>query len=285
MSEVSEALDTQQNDFQNNDNQGEADFDPVCIDVDRIYDSCGAKDCLRDLTVFFTAEDQQLVESATAARITRASVLTSTVNVDSVAFHRGYYSVDAVFYFAVYVELYTAAGSLPTSVTGLATYAKRAVLYGSDANVKSFSSTDIAAEIDPADFNCCSAETGTLPRAEVQVSFPMVLASGITPVTVPVIVPFVPENVTNFFGGELVAPTTQMVTTTLGIFSVIQLSRSVQLTIPTYDFCVPRKECAEQTDDPCEAFNRIEFPSDSFYPPATADEEYGSTTKFNCNCG
>ena len=25
-------------------------FEPVCIDVPRIYDSCGAKDCLRDLT-------------------------------------------------------------------------------------------------------------------------------------------------------------------------------------------------------------------------------------------
>lgn len=282
MSEVSEVIDTQPNDIQNNPEV--SDFDPVCVDVDRIYDSCGAKDCLRNLSVFFTAEDQQLVESATAARITRASVLTATVNVDSVAFHRGYYSVDAVFYFAVYVELYTSAGSLPTSVTGLATYAKRAVLYGSDANVKSFSSDDEAGVIDPAELNCCTAETGSLPRAEVQVSFPMVLASGLSPVTVPVILPFVPENVTNFFGGELVAPKTQMVTTTLGIFSVIQLSRSVQLTIPTYDFCVPRKECADQSDDPCEAFNKIDFPSDSFYPPATAEEEFGSSAKFNCNC-
>lgn len=28
-------------------------FEPVCLEVPRIYDSCGAKDCLRDLTVFF----------------------------------------------------------------------------------------------------------------------------------------------------------------------------------------------------------------------------------------
>ena len=283
MPEVSEVIDTQTNDIQNEPEL--QDFDPVCVDVDRIYDSCGAKDCLRDLTVFFTEEDQQLVETASSARITRASALTATVNVDSVAFHRGYYSVDAVFYFAVYVELYTAAGSLPTSVTGLATYAKRAVLYGSDANVKSFSSDDIAAEIDPAELSFCTAETGSLPKAEVQISFPMVLASGVTPVTTPVILPFVPGNVTDFFGAELVAPTSQMVTTTLGIFSVIQLSRSVQLTIPTYDFCVPRKECADQSDDPCEAFNRIDFPSDSFYPPATAEEEFGSSAKFNCTCG
>ena len=30
-----------------------AEFEPVCVDVPRIYDSCGAKDCLRDLTVFY----------------------------------------------------------------------------------------------------------------------------------------------------------------------------------------------------------------------------------------
>ena len=111
MSEVSEAMETQQDDFQNDVNQIAPDFDPVCVDVDRIYDSCGAKDCLKDLTVYFTAEDQQLVSTATAARITNASVLTSTVNVDSVAFHRGYYSVDVVFYFVVFVELYTSSGS------------------------------------------------------------------------------------------------------------------------------------------------------------------------------
>ncbi len=112
MSEVSEAMETQQTDYKN-DLDSAPEFEPVCVDVDRIYDSCGAKDCIRDLTVFFTDEDQQLVETATAARVTRASVLTSTVNVDSVAFHRGYFSVDVAFYFAVFVELYTAAGSAP----------------------------------------------------------------------------------------------------------------------------------------------------------------------------
>ncbi len=284
MSEVSEAMDTQAENFQNDENNGsDVEFEPVCVDVDRIYDSCGAKDCLRDLTVFFTEADQALVETATAAKVTRASVLTTTVNVESVPFHRGYYAVDAVFYFAVYVELYTASGSLPTSVTGLAVYAKRAVLYGSDANVKSYSSDDIPAAIDPADFDCCSGESGTLPKAEVQVSFPMVLSAGIAPVTTPVILPFVPENVTDFFGAELVAPTTQRVAVTLGIFSIIQLSRSVQLTIPSYDFCVPRKECADRTDDPCEAFNRIDFPSDSFFPPSTVEDDSGCA-KFNCNC-
>ena len=64
-------------------------FDPVCLEVPRIYDNCGAKDCLRDLTVFFTPENQTLIETATSVRVTKVSVITATVDVDSVAFNRG----------------------------------------------------------------------------------------------------------------------------------------------------------------------------------------------------
>ena len=280
MSEV-----TLENDVQTtrNENEQEMTFDPVCVDVPRIYDSCGAKDCLRDLTVFFTAEDQAVVDTAASVRVTKASVLSATVSADAVAFHRGYYAVDVIFYFAVCAEVYTAAGALPTTVTGLATASKRAVLYGSDAGVKVFSSDSPDAPIDATDFDCCPGCSGTLPTATVQVSSPMVLASGVTPVTTPAILPFVPGNVTNFYGGALVAPIAQQVVVTLGTFSIIQLTRDVQLMIPSYDFCVPRKECDSRTDDPCEAFNKIEFPSDSFFPPSTTESE-AAASSFGCGC-
>ena len=129
MSEVS--IDNDAQTTQNGDGQ-EVQFEPVCIEVPRIYDSCGAKDCLRDLTVFFTAEDQDLVETAASVRVTKASVLTANISVDSVAFNRGYYAVDVVFYIAVGAEVYTGRGTLPATVTGLATASKRVVLYGSD---------------------------------------------------------------------------------------------------------------------------------------------------------
>ena len=58
-------------------------FDPVCLEVPRIYDNCGAKDCLRDLTVFFTPENQTLIETATSVRVTKVSVITATVDVDT----------------------------------------------------------------------------------------------------------------------------------------------------------------------------------------------------------
>ena len=34
------------------------DCNAVCIDAARIYDSCGAKDCLSDLPLIFTEDDQ-----------------------------------------------------------------------------------------------------------------------------------------------------------------------------------------------------------------------------------
>lgn len=263
------------------DNVGDPGFEPVCLDVSRIYDSCGAKDCLRDLTVFFTQENQDLIDSATSVRITRVSVITVTVDVDAVAFNRGYYSVDETFYFLCCCEVYTAAGALPATVTGVAVASKRAVLYGSDGSAKRFSSASPSA-IDYSELDCCAGYSSSLPTANVQVSSPMALAASLSPVTTTPIVPFVPENVAEFIGGDLVAPAAQKVSTTIGVFSITTLSREVQIMLPSYDFCMPRKECDDREDDPCEAFGKIDFPSDSFFPPSEQGD--GGGAAFDCHC-
>ncbi len=281
MSETS--IDTEQTTVEKLDNGSDSiDFDPVCLDIPRIYDSCGSKDCLRDLTVFFTEENQDLIGSATSVRVTRVNVISTTVDVDSVAFHRGYYSVDETFYFLCCCEVYSGTGALPQTVTGVAVYSKRVVLYGSDGCVKRFTS-DSTPTLDPAELDCCKGYVGSLPKATVQVSSPMALSAELSAVTIPVIVPFIPENIVEFIGGTLVAPATQQVSTTIGIFSITTLSRDVQLMLPSYDFCVPRKECDDKNDDPCEAFNKIEFPADSFFPPASNDAD-SSDGAFDCHC-
>lgn len=268
--------------IENENQNSDVEFEPVCLDAWRIYDSCGAKDCLRNLTVFFTAENQALIDSATSVRVNKISVITTTVDVDSVAFHRGYYAVDMIIYFNVCCEVYSGTSTVPTSVNGLATHTKRVVLYGSDACVKVFSS-DSEPVIDVSELDCCNGYPTTMPRATVQISSPMALASEVTAVTSPIILPFVPENVADFFGEELVAPITQQALATIGIFTITQLSRNVQLMMPSYDFCVPRKECDSRTDDPCEAFNNIDFPADSFFPPSSTDSDADSNP-FDCHC-
>ena len=256
--------------------------DTVCIDADRIYDSCGAKDCLRDLTLLLSEKDQEIVENACSVRIIKASVITSTVDVEPVVFHRGFYSVDIVFYFAVTIEVYTNSDSHPCVMTGLATYAKRVVLYGSDASAKTFSSDG------PVICECKDKKSDfpySLPKARVQISNPMALSANLKkcssmPTTV---CTAIPECVKRYFKEPLCMHKKICVAVTIGIFTITQLIRTVQITIPAYNYCIPRKECTSKTDDPCEAFSKIEFTTDMFFPKASTDKN-AEDVNFECDC-
>ncbi|MEE1219608.1 MAG: hypothetical protein U0L20_06775 [Ruminococcus sp.] len=242
----------------------------VCVDASRIYDSCGAKDCLSDLTLLFTEDDQILVNNACSVRICKARVITATVDVEPVAFHRGFYAVDMMFYFDVAVDVYTSTGATPGTVNGLAMYGKRVVLYGSEGSAKTFSSEGTPICIDNE--NSCTY-SGSLPKASVQISDPMALSAKLHDCGKPcgMSCASVPKCVVDYFGCGFVQPQPKWITVTIGIFTITQLERNVQLMIPSYDFCVPRKECPAKTDDPCEVFSKIEFPTDSFFPPKVGD--------------
>lgn len=45
-----------------------------CIDADRVYDSCGDKDCLSEMRVFFTEANQSVINSAVSVRIREANI-------------------------------------------------------------------------------------------------------------------------------------------------------------------------------------------------------------------
>lgn len=82
----------------------------------------------------------------------------------------------------------------------------------------------------------------------------------------------VPSCVKCAFGDEFPddfghRPVEKAVAVTIGIFTIVQLERDVQMLIPAYDFCIPDKECSCDTDDPCEAFRKIQFPVDEFSRP------------------
>ena len=79
----------------------------------------------------------------------------------------------------------------------------------------------------------------------------------------------VPESVCRVFDDSFILGNeTKNVFVSLGVFSIIKLERKVQLLIPSYDFCIPQKECVGATDDnPCDLFERIDFPVDEFFPP------------------
>ena len=57
---------------------------------------------------------------------------------------------------------------------------------------------------------------------------------------------------------------------TLGQFSIIRLEREAQLIVPVLDYAIPTKDCCDSagccTEDPCEMFSRIPFPTQQFTP-------------------
>ena len=237
----------------------------------------------------FTEANQKIIDGACSVKISNVRIITSTVEVEPVAFHRGFYSVDMMYYFAVTVEAYTAAGAIPETVTGLAMYGKRVVLYGGEGCVKSFSS-DKDVVCDTSDSDCPCKYPYCLPRATVQISNPMALSANLqdynnaNPITV---CRTFPSCVIDYLDGEPAQPETQRVLVTIGIFTITRLERDVQIMIPSYDFCVPRKECPSTPDDPCEVFSKIDFPTDSFFPPNAihrGDCDSSHTSSFKCGC-
>ncbi len=237
----------------------------VCIDTNRVYDSCADKDCLEDLRVYFTSCTQNIINQATNVRCRGSEVLNAFIEVERIPFNRGFYSVDITYFFKVCLDVFCSHTAAPMTVEGLATFSKKCILYGSEGNVKVFSSTFQANDID-SQLDMIS----TNPKAKVQTVDPICLDARLCKVCDCCKPARVPKCVCRQFEGSFedydIAPE-QTVLVTLGIFTIVQLERDVQMLIPAYDFCMPKKECSCETDNPCDAFRKIQFPVDEFFPP------------------
>ncbi len=247
----------------------------VCVDAGRVYDSCSDKDCLEDLRVFFTERDQMIIDHAVSARAKKAEVISTYIDVEALPFNRGYYSCDITFFFSVCVEVYAGHGSGCCTVNGMAVFQKKVILFGSEGNVKVF-----AGEFSPDCHDRQEMPTRNMPRCCVQVAEPVVLASRLVEkcncgCACDPCVSNIPVTMCERFGGSFVeGGTEKMVLVTLGIFTIVQLIRNVQMLVPVYDFCIPAKECCPNTENPCDMFKKMCFPVDEFFPP-----------KGDCHCG
>ena len=235
----------------------------VCINASRIYDSCSDKDCLEDLPVMLTKPGQCLIDKATSVRLNTVNVCNVAVSLQPVPFHNGFYAVDMTFYFDVGLDAFMTPNALPMPVKGLAVFSKRAVLFGSEGSVKVYTS------------DCAEAPEGlstpsqNCPKAVVQVAEPVALSARLekhgghchmTPYRIP-------ESIIRRYGGEFVQNESEKdVLVSIGMFTIVQLERDVQMLIPAYDFCMPRKECVASSEDPCELFSSIDFPTNEFFP-------------------
>ena len=241
--------------------------DPVCIDAQRIYDSCGDKDCLTDLRVYFTSAAQEQIDNCVNVRIRDCDVMTVLIDIEPVPFHRGFYSVDMTYFFEVVLDCFTSPGSSPVQVSGMCISDKKVILYGSEGSVKVFSS-----ELSCDDYDSQNIPAKNLPVATVQVARPIALSATLTSKHRPHPIPCkIPGFIANRIGGDMVENGENDVYVTIGVFSIVQIERSVQMLIPSYDFCIPGKKCTATSDSPCDMFERLDFPTNEFFPPNVGD--------------
>ena len=240
----------------------------LSIHTRKITDSCRDKDCIEDLRVYLTAGSQATLDSAAGAKVRCAELLYTYIDVEPVAFDRNHYCIDATFYYRILADA-TVGTCRPAALYGLAVFSKRAVLCGEDSRARIFTSrTRIGCPdgLTVGSFN--------RPTAVVEVLDPMVLSSRIRELpdcgcknTAPV---QIPDYISSLFDEPLVLNGgSRRLYVTLGQFSIIRLERDAQLVVPVLDYSIPTKECCDSpgcSEDPCEMFSRIPFPTAQFAP-------------------
>lgn len=210
----------------------------VCINAGRIYDSCSDKDCLEDLQVFFTPLNQAIVDNATAIKCKSVQVYTVLMDVEAVPFNKGFYSVDMTFYFLVRLDAVVSPLTPAVKVEGISVFQKKVILYGSEGSVNQFSSNRLSVGAG----NGISEDN--LPTANISVVNPICLACKLcdTPDSREICFSC-PELVSKLFDDEFEAVRpAKVVCISIGLFSIVQLERTVQMMVPVYDFCIPDKE-------------------------------------------
>lgn len=234
----------------------------VCIQTRKIFDSCRDKDCIEDLRVYPTISSQAYIECAFSVRPKCAELLYADVKVEEMCFNRGYYTVDVTYFYRITGETYP--GCNP--ITGLAVFDKRVMLFGSEGNVKTFSS-------DTSCVPCNAASPIGVVESVDPIALSMRIADTECPQPTDMEQRCIPDCILCSFNEPLVlSDNSKRLYVTLGQFSIIRLERDTQLLIPAYDYCLPDKECeASCGDDPCALFSKIRFPVEEFFPPDTVE--------------
>lgn len=268
----------------------------VCVQVEKVYDSCKEKDCIEDAKVLFRCPEraQKLINKAINVKIRRAEVVDVYADIEPVPFKRGFYTVDVKFFIKVTLDFFVQkkhGGTKVVTKNGLVVFDKKVILFGSEGNVKIFKSHFVEHGIDIPIRS--KLQQDNLPTSKVEVAEPIALNAKIEDLLDKCYedcccIEEAPRGMDDVLGvdddddldldleddsrhGGNHIPRKRVVVT-IGLFSIIKLVRFVQLLVPAFDFCVPNKKCIAATEEnPCELFETIDFPVDEFFPPQKFD--------------
>ena len=238
----------------------------VCIDTQRVLDSCKDRDCFEDARVYLTNYGEEVISNATSVRTRSAKLIWAYVGVEPVPFNCGFYQITVRYYIIVEVEACLGIGKSQT-VKGISVLEKDVILYGGEGRVISFTSS-------PENDYCSIGNVDTVvnndPVAIVETVEPIVLGTKISDcacMCTPCDCLEIPNDICNCIDGEInMSNGNSKLFISFGIFSVIRIQRSAQLLVQATDYSVPDKECAPASNDdnPCALFNTMAFPTNQF---------------------
>ena len=252
----------------------------VCINTERVLDSCRDRDCYEDARVYLTAFGEEILASATNIRTKCAKTLWAYVGIDEVPFNNGFYQITIKYYIIVELEACLGIGRTQC-FTGLTTLEKTVILYGGEGNATTYTSS-------PENTYCNIGNLNTIgtnaPRAVVETVEPIVLGTRVKECQCGCACDCLelPDIIANCLGGEICTNTSSpKLYVSLGIFSVIRIQRATQLLVQATDYAVPDKECCVASEDnPCELFRTMAFPVARFGSCITHEEPL----KGGCGC-
>ena len=270
----------------------------VCIDTNRVLDSCRDRDCFENVRVYLSSFGNEILERTGAIRARSAKIVWSYIGLEPIPFNRGFFAITVRFYVKLVFEACIGCGR-SQDIEGIAVLEKRVILYGGESNVTVFKSNGHGTD----DFCACpSPECGeqNAPVGVVEVVSPVILGTKIVEhvsecnccccccendlpahVTASLEAPLCFDD-TSFSSGN----GKRSLTVSLGIFSVIRIVRPAQYTIQAVECAIPEKECAPvDEDDPCRVFRNMPFPTGEFSVsggiPVHPLQERGG----RCGCG
>jgi hypothetical protein len=111
----------------------------VCIDTNRVLDSCRDRDCFEDVKVLLTDFGNEILEHTTNIRAKSAHIAWTQICIEPIRFNRGFYSVNIKFYIKICFEACLCGGK-SQDFEGVTVLEKRVILFGSESSVNVFKS-------------------------------------------------------------------------------------------------------------------------------------------------
>lgn len=267
----------------------------VCIETDRVLDSCRDRDCFENVRVYLSCFGNEILERTGAIRAKSACIVWTFIGIDPIQFNRGFYAVTIRFYVKVTFEACIGGGH-SQELEGIAVLEKRVILFGGESNVNIFKSNGFGNDFCAVPKPKCSEHNA--PTAIVEVVEPVLLGTKIMEKASDCNCCCcccqendLPEAVLSSLDAPLMFDDNdngrRFLTVSLGIFSIVRIVRPAQLLVNATEFCIPEKECHPvEEDDPCHVFRSMPFPVGEFcsngIAPVLPNER---TSSSRCGCG